>query len=264
MNELYIAFFVSLFAGTIGSMVGVGGGVINGPYLSFLNYIPSQVSATSLIAVVSTSLSSSIRYLRRGLIQVKIGLILSIFSIPGSIIGVNISNNFSMEQFRYLFGIILLCTAIYLLVRRKLYEDDHSASDSNSKPELSDTPKIKIFFLIMLSFMAGIISSSFGVGGGIIFVPCLIMLMNFTVKTSTATSQFALVFTSLAGLIIFVMQGKPDYQMGFFLSMGGVIGGIIGSQLSFRINSLHILKLFSGLLVIVSLKLIYDGINLQD
>jgi uncharacterized membrane protein YfcA len=264
LDELYLAFFVSLFAGLIGSMVGVGGGIINGPYLSFLNYFPSQISATSLIAVLSTSISSSIQYLRRGLIQTKIGLTLAIFSIPGTIVGVHISNNFSLEQFRYLFGVILLSTAIYLLVRPKLYKKSHSKFDSNANSEHFHIRNIRIVLLVTLSFIAGIISSSFGVGGGIIFVPCLIMLMNFTVKSSTATSQFALIFTSISGLIIFVMQGRPDYQMGLVLSLGGIIGGALGSQLSLRMNSSFILKMFSGLLVIVSLKLIYDGMILQE
>ena len=263
MNDLYVAFFVSLFAGLIGSMVGVGGGIINGPYLSSLNYYPSQISATSLIAVFSTSLSSSIQYLRKSLIQKKIGVILAIFSIPGTFIGVHISNNFSMEQFRYFFGVILLGTAIYLLVRQKLYTNGGSKFDSNSNVGRFPVKNIRIIFLVTLSFIAGIISSSFGVGGGIIFVPCLIMLMNFSVKSSTATSQFALIFTSFAGLILFVMQGRPDYQMGIILSVGGIIGGVIGSQLSMRLKSSLILNLFIGLLVIVSVKLIYDGMILQ-
>jgi hypothetical protein len=263
LNELYVAFFVSLFAGLIGSLVGVGGGIINGPYLSFLNYYPSQISATSLIAVFSTSLSSPIQYLQKALIQKKIGVILATFSIPGTIIGVHISNNFSMEQFRFLLGIILLGTAIYLLVRQKAYTNDNSKFNSDSKLGHLSLRNIRIIFLVTLSFMAGIISSSFGVGGGIIFVPSLIMLLNFSVKTSTATSQFVLIFTSFSGLILFVMQGTPDYQMGIVLSVGGIIGGTIGSQLSMRVNSSFILNIFTALLVIVSLKLIYDGMILQ-
>jgi uncharacterized protein len=264
LNELYVAFFVSLFAGLIGSMVGVGGGIINGPYLSFLNYSPSQISATSLIAVFSTSLSSSIKYLSKALIQKKVGVILAIFSIPGTIIGVHISNNFSMEQFRYLLGVILLGTAIYLLVRQKLYTNDVSRFDSNSNLENLPLGNLRIVFLVTLSFIAGIISSSFGVGGGIIFVPSLIMLMNFSIKSSTATSQFALIFTSFSGLIIFVMQGMPDYQLGIVLSIGGIIGGTIGSQLSMKVKPSIILNIFTALLIIVSLKLIYDAMILQN
>jgi len=264
LNDLVIAFLVSLFAGIVGSMVGVGGGIINGPFLSFLNYLPSQISATSLIAVFSTSVSSSIQFMRKALIVKKVGFILAMSSVPGTVIGVYVANNFSIEQFRYLFAVILLCTAIYLLIRQRLYTTDNLKSESIARSEQLCIQKARWIVLITLSFIAGIISSSFGVGGGIVFVPCLIVLMKFSVKFSTATSQFALIFTSLSGLIIFISQGKPDYQMGLALSIGAIIGGTIGSILSLRINSAIILKMFSGLLFVVSLKLIYDGMILQN
>ena len=62
--DVLVAFMVSLTAGLIGSMVGIGGGIINAPYLSYLNYNPSQISSTSLIAVFFTSISSSYQYIR--------------------------------------------------------------------------------------------------------------------------------------------------------------------------------------------------------
>jgi uncharacterized protein len=80
-------------------------------------------------------------------------------------------------------------------------------------------------------------------------------------KTASATSQFALMFTSLAGLTLFVIEGKPDYFMGFILSVGSIIGGTIGSMLTGRMKSTMLLKIFSILLLVVSLKLIYDGLS---
>jgi uncharacterized membrane protein YfcA len=257
MIEIYFGFFVSLLAGFIGSMVGVGGGIINGPFLSFLNYPPPQISATSLIAVFFTSLSSSIQFFRKRLIKNKIGSILAASAIPGTIIGVYISNYFTIEQFRFSFAIILLCTATYLMLRHKLFAIQNSESNANT--ELTFASHIRLIFLISLSFLAGIVSSSFGVGGGIIFVPCLIIIMRFSIKNSSATSQFALLFTSFSGLLLFILQGKPDYQMGLILSIGSIIGGTLGGFLATRIDSSLLLRIFSGLLIVVSLKLIYDA-----
>ena len=78
-------------------------------------------------------------------------------------------------------------------------------------------------------------------------------------KTASATSQFALIFTSLSGLALFIMDGKPIYYMGFILSIGSIIGGTVGSMLTGKLNSNLLLKIFSILLLIVSFKLIYDG-----
>jgi uncharacterized membrane protein YfcA len=253
--EFILAFIVSLFAGLVGSMVGVGGGIINGPFLSYLDYIPSQISSTSLLAVMSTSVSSSAQYVRKRLVNYKTGLALACSSIPGTVIGVQLSNFMSIEQFRYYFGIILATTAIYLILRKNLI---NSRKGDESITRVFDN-KLKFTIFVILSFFAGIISSSFGVGGGIIYVPCLVILMRFSMKASTATSQFVLVFTSLSGVILFALQGWPDYQMGIVLSIGSLIGGTAGSLLALRVDSSKILILFSLVLLVVSVKVFYDG-----
>lgn len=255
--EVLIAFVVSLAAGIIGSMVGIGGGIINAPYLSFLNYSPPQISSTSLFSVFFTSISSSYQYIRRGLTEKKIGLILAVSSIPGTFVGVHISNYFTLNEFRFYLALILIATSLYLLFRSKIIGQEKKL------PNHSESGYYLVFsrllILVIFSFGAGTLSSSFGIGGGIIFVPCLIILLGFNMKTASATSQFALIFTSLSGLALFIIDGKPDYYMGFILSIGSIIGGTAGSMLASRLKSDLLLKIFSILLLGVSLKLIYDG-----
>ena len=255
--DVLVAFAVSLVAGLIGSMVGIGGGIINAPYLSYLNYTPSQISSTSLIAVFFTSLSSSFQYIRKGLTEKKIGMILAFSSIPGTFIGVFISNSFTLDEFRYYFALILMATSLYLLFRSKILGQDKKMPDLSQKG--ANWKSSRILILIIFSLMAGTLSSSFGIGGGIIFVPCLIILLGFSMKKASATSQFALIFTSLSGLTLFIIDGKPNYYMGFILSIGSIIGGTLGSMLTSRMKSNLLLKIFSILLLIVSFKLIYDG-----
>ncbi len=257
--DVLIAFGVSLVAGLIGSMVGIGGGVINAPYLSYLNYIPSQISSTSLIAVFFTSISSSFQYIRKGLTDKKIAVILAVSSIPGTFIGVYISNYFTLSEFRFYFALILIATSLYLLFRSKILGQEKRIPFLPDKHQYLEPRRLSI--LVIFSLLAGTLSSSFGIGGGIIFVPCLIIILGLNMKTASATSQFALMFTSLAGLTLFVIEGKPDYFMGFILSVGSIIGGTIGSMLTSRMKSTMLLKIFSILLLVVSLKLIYDGLS---
>ena len=259
LTDVLIAFGVSLAAGLIGSMVGIGGGIINAPYLSYLNYIPSQISSTSLIAVFFTSISSSFQYVRKGLTEKKIAVILAFSSIPGTFVGVYISNYFTLSEFRFYFALILIATARYLLFRSKILGQEKRILDLSDKHQYFE-PR-KLFILVIFSILAGTLSSSFGIGGGIIFVPCLIIILGFNMKTASATSQFALMFTSLAGLTLFVIDGKPDYYMGLILSLGSIIGGIIGSMLTGRMKSHLLLKIFSIILLVVSLNLIYEGLG---
>ena len=120
---------------------------------------------------------------------------------------------------------------------------------------------IKLFLLVIFCLIAGILSSSFGIGGGIIFVPVLIILLGFNMKQAAATSQFALFFTSLSGLLLYSYYGYPNYPMGFSLSIGSLIGGTIGSKLSSKISSNSLKIIFSLVLIIISIKLFYDEYN---
>ncbi len=257
--EVLLSFGISVIAGIIGSLVGIGGGVIISPFLSHLNYSPSQISSTSLISVFSTSISSTFFYYRKKLVSNKIGLILSFSSIPGTFFGVILSNLFSLTEFKFYLAFILIFTSLYLVIKSKFMKND------NLKPikydifnDKNNIRYYKLFMLVFFSFLAGILSSSFGIGGGIIFVPLLIILYNFKMNNAAATSQFALLFTSLSGLFIFVYYGHPNYFLGLILSIGSLLGGSIGSKISTRINSNTLQKMFSVVLVIVSIKLLYD------
>jgi len=256
--EILFGFFISIIAGIIGSMVGIGGGIVISPFLSYFNYTPPQISSTSLMSVFSTSLSSSFIYYRKKLISYKIGIIISIFSIPGTILGVIISNFFSLSDFKFFFAFILIGTSIYLVLKTRLKKNRNQDPTFDSTKNKSDISYLKIILLVIFSFFAGILSSSFGIGGGIIFVPSLVILYGMNMNHAAATSQFALLFTSFSGLVLYIYYGYPDYSMGIIISMGSLIGGAIGSKLSPKINSYILQKIFSFILIIVSIKLLYD------
>ncbi len=256
MLEFLLGFSISIMAGIIGSMVGIGGGIVISPFLSYYNYMPFQISSTSLMSVFSTSLSSSIVYHKKKITSKKIGLILAISSIPGTYIGVLLSKIFSLSEFKLYFAIILISTSIYLILKLKLkYENPQKNAifkDRNMNFCWS------LLLLIISSFFAGILSSSFGIGGGIVFVPSLIIFLGFDMINAAATSQFALMFTSFSGLIFYIYYGFPEYYIGIVLSLGSICGGIVGSKISTRFHSSKLQKMFAIVLIIVSIKLLYD------
>jgi uncharacterized protein len=225
--EFLLGFFISLFAGIIGSMVGIGGGIVITPFLSYFNYLPSQISSTSLMAVFSTSLSSSFFYYRKKLLSKKIGLILSVSSIPGTYFGVIISKLFSLSEFRFYFAFILIATSIYLILKSKLKNKNHFNSTNYHQVIVNknDISLIQLLFIVISSFFAG-------------------------------------VFTSLSGLLIYIYYGFPDYFIGIVLSIGSLIGGSIGAKISPIVPSNILLKIFSAVLIIVSIKLLFDGFTL--
>src|SRR5512135_2021584 len=111
------------------------------------------------------------------------------------------------------------------------------------------------------SFFAGIISSLFGIGGGVIFVPLMVIAMGLSMKLAAPTSQFILMFASASGMIVHSILGHPNYYEAGMLSIGSFMGGMVGSKLSTHINETK-LRLFVTIVIgATAVKLIIDALG---
>ena len=239
---------VGLIAGILGSMIGVGGGIIISPALTFLGLTPPQVASTSLFAVSSTSISSTIAYARSKKIQYMLGIKMALLSIPGAIVGSYFSTYIDPDYFKILLAIILVATGIYLIYRKSI---------GNGNILSLESIWVKILFFSG-AFVAGIISSLFGIGGGVIFVPLMIVIVGLTMHLAAPTSQFVLMITSLVGLTIHIILGNPQYLPAVLLSIGSFAGAQIGSRLSTKLSEQK-LRLILGITFFgIALKLVLD------
>jgi uncharacterized protein len=241
---------VGVGAGILGSLVGIGGGIIMSPTLSFLGLAPAQLASTSLIAVSSTSTSSVIAYARLRKIKYDIAIKMAIFSSPGAIFGALISTNIAPLDFKLLFAILLFTTGVYLLFRSSILSERKVRTDS----------RWKIFFYSG-TVGAGIISSLFGIGGGVIFVPLLVLISGMNMTSAVPTAQLALMSTSLVGTITHVILGNPEYSFALFLCIGSFVGAQIGSKLLARFKDSTLAKIFAFLLIAVAIRFLLDLYN---
>ena len=239
---------VGLGAGTMGSMLGVGGGIIMAPALTFLGLSPAQTASTSLIAVASTSVSSTIEYSRQKRIDYRLGLEMAAFAIPGAVLGAVLSDYLSTESFKLYFGILLILTGIYVLYKNSILKD-------SAAKKRSIALRIAVF---AATFGAGVISSLFGVGGGIIFVPAMLLVLGLTMQRAAPTSQLTLMMTSVAGVLMHVFLLHPDYLQALALSAGAFAGAQIGARASRTAKEILLQRLFGLMLVAVAAKLIFD------
>jgi len=251
LDVIIFLIIVGLGAGTLGSIIGIGGGIIITPVLALMGFSPAHIASTSLMAVASSSTSSTIAYSRQARIDYSTGLKMVIFSIPGSIVGAFISNTISLEFFKISFAILLMLTGIYILFKNSILT---KKSNDQSKSAFS------LLLCYTGTFIAGIISSLFGVGGGIIFVPIMILIFQMTMIKAAPTSQLILLITSLIGLFTHILLAKPDYFAGLSLAAGAFIGGQIGAALSSHIGEKILQKLLSVFLIAVAIKLLFDTI----
>ena len=247
---------VGLGAGTLGSMIGVGGGLIMTPALTFMGFAPAQISSTSLFAVTFTSASSTISYAKQKKIHYHIGLKMAAVAIPGAIAGAFISSVIAIEPFKIYFGILLMFAGIYIAYNSSFTKERQNGPTGNNRKSILLRP---LFYSGALA--AGIISSLFGVGGGIIFVPLLVLVLGMTLTTASPTSQIALLITSFVGTATHAVLGHPDYFHAASLSAGAFVGGQIGAKISDRVKESLLRKLLSISLIAVAVKFISDFIG---
>ena len=236
-------------AGVLGSMIGLGGGIIVVPVLTFFGFSPTLAASNSLFAAFSNAVASTISYSKQKRIDYYLGLKLGLLTIPGTVLGAYVSSDVAPGIFKILFGLILICSAAYIFLRKKIETKD---KDVNTKT---------MIFSISASFFAGIISSFFGIGGGIIFVPLMVVGMGMAMKKAAPTSQFILLFASLSGVIVHSFLGHPDFLQAGFLASGSFVGGLVGARLSMEIRERFLQILVSLIIIAAAVKMFLDSMG---
>ena len=249
MVEELLLIPLGFVAGLLGSIIGLGGGIIIVPVLTFFGYAPSLAASNSLFATFSNAIASSASYAKQKRIEYSIGLKLGLLSIPGSVIGAFVSADITPSLFKILFGLILISASIYIFSKRKIESKSYNLS------------KQIMLLAIGASFLAGIFSGLFGIGGGIIFVPLMVIAMGLTMKTAAPTSQFIILFASASGLITHSLLGHPDFYQALLLSAGAFFGGLIGARLSIEIKESGLRILITIVMIAAAVKLFIDSLE---
>lgn len=243
-DQWWLLLVLGLAVGTLGTLIGTGGGFILVPVLLMLAPAsdPVHITAISLAVVFLSATSGSIAYIRMKRVDLHSALWLGLATLPGAILGAISTSWVPRQQFNLVFGILLLMASVYLLVKPGQAEESKGEpGPKDTKRELTDasgTQHIYHFSMpvgVSLSVVIGYLSSLLGIGGGIIHVPVLSRTLNFPVHIATATSQVILGFMALVGTITHLTQGHLD---GSFVTVGLVgIGSVVGAQLGARLSS---------------------------
>jgi len=236
-------------AGLLGSIIGLGGGIIIVPVLTFFGFSPALAASNSIFAVFSNAIASSISYAKQRRIEYSIGLKLGLLSIPGTIVGAFVSSEITPSIFKILFALILISASIYIFSKRKIEQKNYNLS------------KQIMILAIGASFFAGIISGLFGIGGGIIFVPLMVVAMGLSMKNAAPTSQFILLFASASALATHTILGHPDFYQALLLAIGAFVGGLVGARLSLEIKENSLKILISIVMIAVAVKLFIDSLE---
>ncbi|MDJ0664109.1 MAG: sulfite exporter TauE/SafE family protein [Acidimicrobiia bacterium] len=115
---------------------------------------------------------------------------------------------------------------------------------------------IEFLAFLVLGVVVGVIASTLGVGGGVVFVPALVVFFGFSQYTAQGTSLAVIVPTAIVGALAHGRRGRVDWRVAGLIASGGVVGGIAGSTLALSIDPELLRRLFAVLLVVVAVRLI--------
>lgn len=248
IDQMWIV-LLGFVAGVLGSMIGLGGGIIVVPVLTFLGFSPTAAASNSLFAALSNATASTISYSRQKRIDFSLGIKLGILSIPGTVLGAVVSTDVAPDIFKILFGFVLIASSVYIFLRKKIETKEKTLS------------KQMAVFVVAASFFAGIISSFFGIGGGVVFVPLMVVGMGMMMKRAAPTSQLVLFFASLSGVVVHSLLGHPDFVQAGLLAVGSFFGGLLGARISLRVRERYLQILVTVVLLIVAGKLFLDSFS---
>jgi uncharacterized membrane protein YfcA len=251
-----IALFVAAFLSSVfGSMVGLGGGFILVPVLRlFFGLDPAIASGTALVLVVANSGSGALTYLLQRRVHIRAGLLIAAGGWPGSIIGALLAKAISAELFDILLAALLLGVALDMLLLRRA---EKIASRRSSPEQLQRLHGMSPPRAIVIGFIVGLISSLFGIGGGVMIVPALVYFSDLPAHAISATSHFGIVLTSPIGLATHAVE--HDIRLSFIvpLVVGGLLGGPVGAKISLRLRSPQLVIFVGVALAIGAISLVF-------
>jgi uncharacterized protein len=271
MENIYLLIVIGFFIGTLGTLIGAGGGFLLVPLLiiMFPHFKPETITAISMVVVACNAISGSIAYMASKRVDYKAGIIFAICTIPGSVLGVLTTAIIPRGIFDIIFGVIMVALAGFLFFQggeKESIKNPVSAHKGWIQQHLTDKWGEQYEYAynlrlgMVLSVFVGYFSPLLGIGGGIIHVPAMAEWLLFPVHIATATSHFILAIMSTVSVIVHYLQGNYSDPVVVKMVVGIVIGVIPGAQLgaflSRKINGKYIIKALAVSIGIVGIKIL--------
>ena len=272
MSEILILFFGAVAAGLLGSLTGLGGGVVIIPLLTLGFGIPMHYAiGASLVSVIGTSSGAAVAFVKEGFTNVRIGMFLEIATTTGAIIGALVSGILNPNTIGIIFASILILTVILSLRKKPDHQEPLIKGSLEDKLRLygtfPDQGVMKDYaarntvsgFLMMI--FAGAMSGLLGIGSGALKVLAMDNMMRLPFKVSTTTSNFMIGVTAVASSLIYFQRGEIIPVIVAPVLIGVVLGSYIGSK-TLIVSQTKKLKIVFGVVVtILSIYMMYNGIN---
>lgn len=265
----FILFLGALSAGFVGSLTGLGGGVIIIPLLTILLGVDIHYAiGTALISVIATSTGSAAAYVREGVTNIRLGMLLEIATTVGALAGAMLAQVTNPNFIAIVFGIVLIFSAINSL-RKKTEHALEKSEGLAKKLKLASnypTPKGNVTYGVKnitggfgLMALAGVLSALLGIGSGALKVIAMDNIMKVPFKVSTTTSNFMMGVTATASAVIYLQRGYIVPEIAMPVVIGVLLGAIAGSKILLKTNPRQLRIFFAIVIMFLALNMIYNG-----
>ncbi|HXB07063.1 MAG TPA: sulfite exporter TauE/SafE family protein [Puia sp.] len=267
-----ILFIGALAAGLLGSLTGLGGGVVLIPLLTLVFKVDIHYAiGTSLISVIATSSGAAAAYVKEGITNIRLGMFLELATTAGAIGGAFLAAYLPTSVIAILFGIILVLSAGLSFARPADPVTTGNPGVLSQKLRLNSsfpTPDgEKRYFVknvvggFFMMNIAGMISGLLGIGSGALKVIAMDNIMRIPFKVSTTTSNFMIGVTAAASVGIYLHRGYIDPGLSMPVMLGVLGGAFLGSRMLTRTKTASLKILFAVVILVLAMEMIYNGLN---
>jgi uncharacterized membrane protein YfcA len=262
----------ALAAGFLGSLTGLGGGVVIVPLLTLLFGVDLRYAmGASLVSVIATSSGAAAAYVKEGFSNIRIGMFLEMATTMGAVVGAFLTALVSPNLIAIVFGLVLLFSA-YFSSRSRQEGGLNGAPDplatrlrmDSTYPSLTGPRAYHVQHLpagFALMVLAGILSGLLGIGSGAFKVLAMDQAMRIPFKVSTTTSNFMIGVTAAASAGVYFQRGYIQPGLAMPVMLGVLLGSFLGAKV-LAVAKTRVLRLVFGLVIVaLALEMIYKGLG---
>ena len=280
MVEILQFMLIAVLAGFLGSLVGLGGGIIITPALTILfGFDIKYAIGASIVAVIATSSGSAIAFVKDHVSNMRVGMLLEVFTTAGGVVGALMAGVFSSKLLYIFFSLILLNSFYGMLKKTGLitklkkeeekvendkYADKYKLNSTYYDKATGETVKYNVTNVpqgSLVMFGAGFASGLLGIGSGAFKVVALDTYMKLPIKVSTATSNFMMGVTATASALIYFFNGTINPVVAAPIAIGTLIGSRTGTKVMQRLDAKYIRYIFLPILLFTIINMFLKGLG---
>ena len=280
MIEIIQFIIIAVLAGFLGSLVGLGGGIIITPALTILFGIDIKYAiGASIIAVIATSSGSAIAFVKDHVSNMRVGMLLEVFTTAGGVVGALMAGIFSSKLLYIFFSLILLNSFYGMLKKTGLITKVKKEEEKVENDKYADRYKLNSTYYdkatgktvaynvtnvpqgSLVMFGAGFASGLLGIGSGAFKVVALDSYMKLPIKVSTATSNFMMGVTATASALIYFFNGTINPAIAAPIAIGTLIGSRTGAKVMQRLDAKYIRYILLPILLFTIVNMFLKGVG---